>query len=216
MKAMGGTADRNGSAGAHDATSAGVTELLREWGAGDEAALPALLPQVIAELRAIARRLMAGEADGITLQPTALVSELYLKLRACREVRWKSRGHFFAFAAQAMRLILVDAARTRRRDKRGGNAQRVPFDEATAGLSSSGVRGLDLIALDQGLTKLAAFDPELARLVELRFFAGLSIHQVAEAMSVSPATIYRYWAVARAWLYRELNGSPEEAAPEAP
>jgi RNA polymerase sigma-70 factor, ECF subfamily len=186
------------------ALAADVTGLLRHWGAGDEEALHALLPEVISELRATARRLMASEPAGVTLQPTALVSELYLKLRGCHSPRWESRAHFFAFAAQAMRLILVDAARTRRRGKRGGDAHRVPIEEVTARLAAPGAPDLDVVALDRALDRLDSLAPRLARLVELRYFAGLTMEQVAETLSISPATAYRDWGLAKSWLYREL------------
>ena len=186
-----------------------VTGLLVAWGAGDARALDALLPAVYAELRRQARRAMRREAAGHTLQPTALVHEAFLRLVDQRQARWESRTQFFAIAAQAMRRILVDHARTRQRAKRGGGAALVTLTDADATPDGAGaftdVGGVDALALDEALTRFAALDPGKARLVELRFFAGLSIPEAAAALGVSPATVGREWAVARAWLRRELD-----------
>jgi RNA polymerase sigma factor (TIGR02999 family) len=182
-----------------------VTHLLDAAAAGDRHAAADLLPLVYDELRKLAAARMAAEAPGNTLQPTALVHEAYLRLigPADRE-RWDGRGHFFAAAAEAMRRILVDAARRKKRDKHGGDRDRV--DLVAVQPVTPDFRH-DLIALDAALTKLAAEDPQAARLVELRHFAGLTIPESAEALAISPRTADRVWAFARAWLHRELAGT---------
>ena len=190
--------------------SVGITGLLVAWGAGDSTALDTLLPIVYAELRRQAARALRHEAVGHTLQPTALVHEAYLRLVDQRHAQWESRTQFFAVAAQIMRRILVDHARTRGRVKRGGGAAVVTLAdvdaavEAEGGPASAEVEGVDLLDLDDALTRFAALDPPKARLVELRYFAGLSIPEAAAALGVSPATVGREWTVARAWLRREL------------
>ena len=182
-----------------------VTELLDRWNAGDPAALQALLPLVYGELRQLAQGLLRREREGHTLQPTALVNELYLRFTGLREMRIESRRHFYGAAASAMRRILVDHARQRRAQKRGGpEAVRVDLDD----LPDFAVEpGLDLERLDETLNALAAIAPDKARLVELRYFAGLSIEETADVLAVSPATVKRHWVFARAWLFRELSGA---------
>ena len=179
-----------------------ATGLLRAWGAGDAAALEQLIPLVHDELRRLARRFMAGERAGHTLQPTALVNEAYLRLVDLRQMQWQDRAHFLAMAARLMRRILVDAARAKGYRKRGGDAHRVSFDEA---LVVSHARGDDLIALDEALTHFAAISSRRADVVELRFFGGLSVEETAEALKVSPETVKRDWKLAKVWLLRELG-----------
>jgi RNA polymerase sigma factor (TIGR02999 family) len=187
---------------------AGVTGLLAAWGAGDRAALDALLPLVYDELRRQARSALRGEGAGHTLQPTALVHEAYLRLADGRPGPWRSRGEFFGIAARCMRQVLVDAARTRQAAKRGGGAHAVTLGDAdavAAGAAGGEVAGVDVLALDAALERLAALDPDQARLVELRYFAGLTIDDTAAALGVSPATVSREWSVARRWLRRALE-----------
>ena len=183
-----------------------VTALLGDWSRGDRTALSQLLPVVYAELRRVAMRQLRTERADHTLQPTALVHEAYMKLADQREVEWQSRAHFFAIASQIMRRILVDHARARHRDKRGGGVAPVLFEDALAVADS---RDLDLVALDDALSALAELDERQARVVEMRFFAGLEVEEVAEALGVSPTTVKRDWSLARAWLRRELRrGGP--------
>jgi RNA polymerase sigma-70 factor, ECF subfamily len=179
-----------------------VTRLLRAWSQGKDAALEELLPLVHQELRRLARRYMSRERPGHTLQTTALVNEAYLKLVNSRHVNWQSRAHFFAISAQLMRRILVDYARDRRYQKRGGGVPRVTFDEALMGLRE---KGRDLVALDDALKGLAGFDPRKSNVVELRFFGGLSVEETAEVLKVSPDTVMRDWRLAKAWLGREMR-----------
>lgn len=181
-----------------------VTELLVSWSDGDGAALEQLTPLVYAELRRLAHHYMSGEGGGghNTLQTTALVNEAYLRLVDWKNVQWQNRAHFFAVSAQMMRHILVDFARRRNFIKRGAGAAQISIDEAG---SVALERPADLVALDEALAALAAFDPRKSRVVELRFFGGLSIEETAEVMKIAPATVKREWAKARAWLYAELN-----------
>jgi RNA polymerase sigma factor (TIGR02999 family) len=179
-----------------------VTQLLLAWSQGDQSALDQLIPLVHAELHRLAHRCMERERAGHTLQTTALVNEAYLRLIDSSRVRWQNRAHFFAVAAQLMRRILVDFARARQNLKRGGAAQRVSLDEA---LVVPQEPDPDLIALDEALNTLAALDPRQARMVELRFFGGLSVEETAEVLQVSPETVHRDWRVAKAWLLRELD-----------
>ena len=180
----------------------GVTGLLQAWGGGDAAALDQLVPIVYEELHRQAQRYLRREAPGHTLQTTALVHEAYLRLVDQREARWQNRAQFFGIAAQLMRRILVDYARRHQAAKRGGSAIQVPFEEGAVAAAESDV---DLVTLDDALTRLAVLDPQQARVVELRYFTGLGIEETAEALGISPATVKREWAMARAWLKRELG-----------
>lgn len=183
-------------------TSPQITDLLLAWNDGDGRALDRLMPLVNDELHRLAHRYMAGERTDHPLQTTALVNEAYLRLVDSSRVRWQNRAHFFAVSAQLMRRILVDVARARQKQKRGGDAVRVTFDEA---LSISHEPSPALIALDDALQALAAVDPRKSKVVELRFFGGLSVDETAEVLKVSPITVMRDWALAKAWLLRELD-----------
>lgn len=186
-----------------------VTRLLQAWRGGDQQALNALMPRVYRELRRMAARYVARERPGQPLQSTALVHEAYLRLVDQQRVTWQNRAHFFGVAAQMMRRILVDQARHAQRRKRGGTAVAVPLTEAGADALAApnpALHPVDALSLDRALSRLEAFDPDQARVVELRFFAGLNVEEAAEVLGVSPATVKREWAVARAWLYRELEG----------
>ena len=192
-----------------DQTSSGaapddVTGLLLAWSAGHEPAAAQLLAAVYADLHAQAERAMRREGDEHTLQATALVHEAYLRLVDQRRVQWQNRAHFFGTAAQAMRRVLVDHARGRLAAKRGGAMQQITLGGADEAAVDSG-DGLDVLALHDALDQLATFDADQARLVELRYFGGLNIDETADALGVSPATVKREWAVARAWLRRELT-----------
>ena len=179
-----------------------VTELLVAWSEGDQAALETLTPLVHEELRRLAHHYMKGERPGHTLQTTALVNEAYLKLIDQKRVKFKNRTQFFALAATLMRHILVDHARDRRSLKRGGGALKVSFEKA---LIVSGDRNEDLVALDDALVRLASVDVRKSKVVELRFFGGLSVDETAEALDVSAVTVMREWRMAKAWLYNSLN-----------
>jgi len=178
------------------------TVLLEAWGRGDQAAFSELVPLVYHELRRIARRQMRGERGEHTLQPSALVNEAYTRLHELKRVKWQNRVHFFAMSARIMRRILVDAARARKFQKRGGNAERVSIDLA---LIVSPDPGRDLVALDDALKTLADIDPRKSQVVEMRFFGGLSIEETAEALDVSIGTVMRDWRIAKVWLLRELS-----------
>jgi len=187
-----------------DASPSGdLTQLLRAWGAGDEQALEQLIPLVYGELRKSAKRRMARERDGNTLQTTALINEVYLRLVDLEGVGWQDRAHFFAICARLMRHILTDYARSRSYLKRGGDAQRVTFDE---GLMVSANPAEDLVALDGALQKLAAIDSRKSSVVELRYFGGLSVKETAAVLKVSTDTVTRDWNLAKAWLLREMEG----------
>ena len=183
-----------------------ITQLLLSWSDGDEAALERLAPLVHAELYRLARRYMSQEKPGHTLQATALVNEAYLRLIDWKNVRWQNRAHFFGVSAQLMRRILVDHARSRKYEKRGGGAIKVSLEEAAI---VSREQPADFVALDDALNELAEVDPRKSRIVELRFFGGLSVEETAEVLKVSPRTVMREWSLAQAWLYRELGGQPE-------
>jgi RNA polymerase sigma factor (TIGR02999 family) len=183
-----------------------VTELLARWSAGDKEAFEALAPLVYQELRGLARHYLRGERAEYTLQSTALVHEAYLRLINWQTVDWKNRAHFFGVAAQMMRRILVDRARERNAEKRGAGAAKVNLTQARdAAIESSSLAPVDLIALDTALQTLARLDPQQVRVVELRFFGGLSVEETAEALAISTATVKRTWSAARAWLFRELQ-----------
>ena len=180
-----------------------VTQLLRAWSEGDHEALDKLTPLVYDELHRAAHRYMAQERPGHTLQTTALVNEVYLRLVDIREVTWQDRAHFFAVCARLMRRVLTDFARSRGYLKRGGDSPHVALDQA---LLVNLEPPADLIALDDGLNALAAFDPRKSEVVELRFFGGLSVDETAEVLEVSPKTVDRDWKLARLWLLEEMNG----------
>jgi RNA polymerase sigma-70 factor, ECF subfamily len=183
-----------------------ITELLVAWGNGDEAALEQLTPLVYNELHRLARRYMGRERPGHTLQTSALVNEAYIRLIDWQNVRWQNRAHFLGVSAQIMRRILVDFARSREYAKRGGGARQVSLAEA-AGIP--GERGADLVALDEALHLLAELDDRQSRVVELRFFGGLSLEESAEVLKVSVGTVRRDWSLARAWLHRQLSRTQE-------
>ncbi len=183
-----------------------VTELLVRWSEGDENALERLMPLVVDELRLLARGFFRGERRDHTLQPTELVHEVYLKLVDQQRVQWEGRAQFFSFASTLMRRVLVDHARSKNAAKRGAGIPKVALDEARV---SVGETDLDLLALDQALSRLAAIDARQARIVELRFFTGLTLDEIAEILDVHLSTVKRDWKTAKLWLYRELRESSE-------
>jgi RNA polymerase sigma factor (TIGR02999 family) len=180
-----------------------VTDLLLAWRDGDQAALDQLMPAVHQELRRLARRQMRGERQNHTLQTTALVNEAYLRLIDLSRVKWQDRAHFFAMSARLMRRILVDHARSRRYQKRGGGVSDLTLDEAVVVAPE---RGADLVALDDTLEAIASVDARKSQVVEMRFFGGLSVDETAEALHVSAETVMRDWRVAKVWLLREIGG----------
>ena len=182
----------------------GVTQLLVAWGEGDKAALDELMPVVYDELRRLAQRYLSRERPGHTLQTTALVHEAYLRLVDQRSVNWQNRAQFFGIAAQMMRRILINHAKDRHAKKRQGYAARVSLDDAVSFFEQ---RELDLVALDEALNGLALLDPQQTQIVELRFFGGLTIEEVAEVLGLSPATIKREWDSAKLWLRRQLSST---------
>jgi len=187
-------------------SSQNVTQLLIGWGKGDKEALDALLPLVYEELRKQAAGYLRRERVGHTLQTTALIHEAYLKLVDQKNVQWQNRAHFFGIAAQLMRRILVDHARTKKRAKRGGSDIRVSFNDANL---MGQTKDLDIVALDEALDRLAEIDQQQSRIVELRFFSGLTVEETAEVLAISPATVKRDWSMAKAWLHREISGEVE-------
>jgi len=186
-----------------------ITELLQAWRQGDERALEKLTPQVYRELHLAAKRCMARERDGHTLQTTALINELYLRLSDLKLIDWQNRTHFFALCARQMRRILTDQARARQSHKRGGGVEPVLFDEA---LMVAPETSTDLVAVDDALNQLAKVDERKSRVVEMRFYGGLSIEETAEVLKVSPVTVMRDWRLAKAWLQRELSGEKPDGA----
>ena len=184
------------------ASPKGVTQLLVAWGDGDEAARDELMPLVYEELRRLAHRYMGRERIGHTLQTSGLVNEAYLRLIDQSQVHWQNRAHFFGIAAQMMRRILVDYARSRGSAKRGGDARQVSLDEVA---TVSEARAADVVALDDALKGLAEIDERKSQIVELRFFGGLSIEETAKVLDVSPGTVMRDWTLAKAWLRREMT-----------
>jgi RNA polymerase sigma factor (TIGR02999 family) len=186
-----------------------ITRLLQAWSAGDQAALEKLTPLVYQELHRAARHYMAGERSGHTLQATALIHEVYLRLIDVKRMDWQNRAHFFAVCAQLMRRILTDFARSRRYQKRGGGAAHMPLDE---GLVVGSQPDRDLIELDEALKKLSVVDERKGRVVELRFFGGLDVEETARVLNVSPGTVMRDWKMAKVWLVRELRGGKHRGA----
>ncbi len=183
-----------------------LTGLLIEWGQGDRAALDRLTPLVYDEIRRIAHRYVQREREGHTLQTTALINEAYLRLAGSQNVDWQNRAHFFAVTAQVMRHILIDHARRRRYVKHGGEAQRVAFDVAIdEAVPMSKPRAAELVALDDALNELAKLDPRKSRVIELRYFGGLSLEETAAVLEVSLMTVRRDWRAAKAWLYKAVN-----------
>jgi RNA polymerase sigma-70 factor, ECF subfamily len=180
-----------------------ITQLLQAWRQGDERALEKLTPQVYRELHLAAKRCMARERDGHSLQTTALINELYLRLSDLKLIDWQNRTHFFALCARQMRRILTDQARARQSHKRGGGVEPVLFDEA---LMVAPETSTDLVAVDDALNRLAKVDERKSQVVEMRFFGGLSVEETAEVLKVSPDTVMRDWRLAKAWLLRELSG----------
>ncbi|HKR63246.1 MAG TPA: sigma-70 family RNA polymerase sigma factor [Thermoanaerobaculia bacterium] len=187
-----------------------VTELLLAWRQGDDSALQRLMPLVYDDLRRLARRCLHGERAENTLQPTALVNEAYLRLVRSSRVEWRDRAHFFAVSAQLMRRVLVDEARKRHYQKRGGACTRVAFDEAKL---LAPQRDVDVLALDEALQRLAEYSPRKSRVVEMRFFAGLSIEETAAVLDVSADIVKREWRTAKLWLYQSLTEASDGAQP---
>lgn len=187
-----------------EASTTSVTQLLQAWRAGDQTAFDQLLPLVQEELHRLAKRLMSRERQGHTWQTTELVNEAYLRLIGQQQVEWQDRAHFFAVASQVMRHLLVDHARSKQYAKRGGGAQQITLGEGTAIAPEQSV---ELLALHEALERLAAVDPRKSKIVELRYFGGLTSEETAEVLGVSDITIKREWLKAKAWLFRELSGT---------
>jgi len=192
-----------------DALEHEITQLLQAWRQGDERALDKLTPQVYRELHRAARRCMSGERDGHTLQTTALINELYLRLSNLKPIDWRNRAHFFALCARQMRRILTDQARARQSHKRGDGAKAISLDDA---LIISPEPTADLVAVDDALNQLAKVDDRKSQVVTMRFFGGLSVEETAEVLKVSPETVARDWRLAKAWLMRELSANKSDEA----
>jgi len=192
-----------------DALEHEITQLLQAWRQGDERALDKLTPQVYRELHRAARRCMSGERDGHTLQTTALINELYLRLSDLKPIDWQNRAHFFALCARQMRRILTDQARARQSHKRRDGARALSLDDA---LVISPEPSADLVAVDDALNQLAKVDDRKSQVVTMRFFGGLSVEETAEVLKVSPETVARDWRLAKAWLMRELSGNQSDEA----
>jgi RNA polymerase sigma factor (TIGR02999 family) len=188
----------------NSAASSQVTQLLKQWQEGNEQALEALMPLVYGELKRLAGSYLRRERPDHTLESAALVNEAYLRLVDQTHVQWQNKAHFFGIAAQMMRRILVDHARSHKASKRGAGMPALALDEAVAQVQS---QSIDLLGLDEALEKLEKVDPQQSKIVELRFFGGLSIEDAANVLGISPATVKRDWAAARAWLYREVGGA---------
>lgn len=180
-----------------------ISLILKDWSSGNQAAVDQLMPAIYDELKKIAAQYLRKERSDHTLQPTELAHEAYLKLIDISNVNWQDRAHFFAVSAQVIRHILVDHARAKATDKRGGAAERIVLDEA---ISFSNEQDTDLLALDEALKELATFDEQQSKIVELRFFGGLTIEETASVLRLSPATIKREWTLAKAWLHKNLSG----------
>jgi len=180
-----------------------ITQLLKDWSDGNQTALDELMPLVYDELRRQASRYLRNERQGHTLQTTALIHEAYLKLIGINQIEWQNRNHFFAIASTAMRRILVDHAKERKREKRGGNADALPLDEALQ--ISSNEKSVDLIALDEALNRLSKIDERQAKVVELKYFSGLSIDEIAEVLGIANSTVRLDWNLAKAWLKQEIT-----------
>jgi RNA polymerase sigma factor (TIGR02999 family) len=185
-----------------------ITRLLHAWRGGDKEAIDLLIPLVYDELHALASRQLAHEWRHDRLQTTTVVHEAYVRLFDQANVDWQNRGHFFAIAAQVMRRVLVDHARKELREKRGGRSVHVGLEDVQVAANESSVDVVDTLALDSALHELEAFDPDQGRIVELRFFGGLTVEETAAALGISPATVKREWAIAKAWLYRRLSAEP--------
>ena len=181
-----------------------ITRILKSWSGGNREAVDDLMPLVYDELHKVAQQYLRRQRTDHTLQPTALVNEAYLKLIDISDVEWQDRAHFFAFASQVMRHILVDYARGQAREKRGGGAQKLSLDEA---ISYSKETEVDLLALDEALSELATIDEKQGKIVELRFFGGLTVEETGVVMRISPATVKREWRIAKAWLFKRMKAS---------
>jgi len=195
-----------------DQSPAHITHLLQEWQNGSQDAFDRLVPLVYNELRTLASRQLTREWRHDRLEITAVVTEAYLRLLDQRDVDWKSRGHFFAIASQLMRRVLIDHARLRTREKRGGIQTPAEFNEALTVADTHALDAVDVLDLDRALTRLEALDPGQARIIELRFFGGLTIEETAHSLALSPTTVKREWAIARGWLYRELTRQAQASA----